>query len=470
MEKIFFINKNNPTHFTVHSEGYVTNSLTKERVPVYETPRSKEGRVYLCKRYYNLGKLIADYFLENPQGFTTISYIDGDTNNCCVDNLRWGKEPPKEEHRPAKLNGENTHFVITKTGKVFNLNTGKENKNYNKREISKHIQITHRGVSYSRALYLWYAETFNISAEEAYQLIEGEKKKNPEQNVYNQKEKVVLFNLYTLYPDGKIINNQTKKEIFGSLNGGYRRVKLIQDNNIQSSFSLHRLVAENFLSNPEGLQFVHHKDNNRDNNCYQNLEWATREENNAGYNKTSSFGNKKVFVFDDKFKEEWKPYPNSDYLVSNYGRVKNLKTKRILSGSLDKKGYHRYNLTLDGQLKGFLGHVLVWEVFKGNKEESNVINHIDGDKSNNRLDNLESVSQSENVRKAIHDTQSFKKWGKITCTDIEGNEIGVYLTSQKASEALGIPSGTIRSGILKGNLVHEKYYFTRSEGSEDIQK
>lgn len=44
-------------------------------------------------------------------------------------------------------------------------------------------------------------------------------------------------------------------------------------------FSVHRLVAEAFIPNPNGFQVVNHKDGNRGNNCVENLEWCSQEDN-----------------------------------------------------------------------------------------------------------------------------------------------------------------------------------------------
>lgn len=48
-------------------------------------------------------------------------------------------------------------------------------------------------------------------------------------------------------------------------------------------YRLHRLVAQAFVSNPEGKPLVHHKDHNKLNNHYSNLEWATYQENAIAY-------------------------------------------------------------------------------------------------------------------------------------------------------------------------------------------
>jgi len=55
---------------------------------------------------------------------------------------------------------------------------------------------------------------------------------------------------------------------------GYRRVRLQG-----RTFKVHRLVAEAFVPNPYNLPYVLHKDGDRDNNHYTNLEWSSRQSN-----------------------------------------------------------------------------------------------------------------------------------------------------------------------------------------------
>ncbi len=101
-------------------------------------------------------------------------------------------------------------------------------------------------------------------------------------------------------------------------------------------------------------------------------------------------------------REEWKPIPGYEhYLVSNYGRVFNQKPGRrpkILHPSSGKNGYLVVVLYKDGQAKGYQIHRLVLLLFKGEAPSSeHQVNHVDLNKRNNRVDNLEWVTRLENM-------------------------------------------------------------------------
>lgn len=61
-------------------------------------------------------------------------------------------------------------------------------------------------------------------------------------------------------------------------NTGYERVDLFK-NRHRKQYSVHRLVAITFIDNPDNKPFVNHRDENKINNCADNLEWVTHVEN-----------------------------------------------------------------------------------------------------------------------------------------------------------------------------------------------
>lgn len=105
-----------------------------------------------------------------------------------------------------------------------------------------------------------------------------------------------------------------------------------------------------------------------------------------------------------KLKKCRKIRPYKHYEVSNMGRVRNSKTGKIIKISLDRGGYpcaHIRGYNRYGEISSLHPnvHILVADTFKLCKpEDKTQINHIDGDKTNNRLDNLEYVSMSENIK------------------------------------------------------------------------
>lgn len=103
-------------------------------------------------------------------------------------------------------------------------------------------------------------------------------------------------------------------------------------------------------------------------------------------------------------KEQWKPVKDyEDYEVSNLGRVKSLNYKRtgkekLMSPGKDSNGYLKVTLFKNGVGKPFSINRLVWQTFVGEIPPKWDINHLDENKENNHLENLEACSHGDNMR------------------------------------------------------------------------
>lgn len=102
--------------------------------------------------------------------------------------------------------------------------------------------------------------------------------------------------------------------------------------------------------------------------------------------------------------EIWKPTPYPDYDASNLGRVRSLGSgvPVVLTPKTDRLGYLWLSLRINGKNKRCLVHRLVAETFMPNPDNKPEVNHINGDKADNRVENLEWCTHAENMRHAVN--------------------------------------------------------------------
>lgn len=101
--------------------------------------------------------------------------------------------------------------------------------------------------------------------------------------------------------------------------------------------------------------------------------------------------------------EIWKDIKNLEgkYQVSNLGNVRNKKTFVVLNPRINKYGYRQIIFKYDGKEKTKLVHRLVAEAFLENPNGYEIVNHIDYNRLNNNVDNLEWCTVADNVHHSI---------------------------------------------------------------------
>ena len=294
---------------------------------------------------------------------------------------------------------------------------------------------------------------------------------------------------------------------------GYLKVSLVSKNSKKVHF-VHRLVALEFLDNPEKKTDVNHKDKNGLNNNLSNLEWMTRKENNihrckgtkitsnknkpilridrktsqvldkynsielAGiwaftngltkspHNGRNAIGNcvcglsNKAYNFkwqyentnEDYENEIWKEVilqnnnsTDKHYFVSSLGRYKN--SFGVISSNYK---VHSGYISVGVYNKTYRIHRLVALAFIENPENKEQVNHLDGNKLNNCVSNLEWATNQENQIHKIQTGLGNNFTRKITQFDLEMNKIKDFNSIVEASKELNIGKSNI-SGVLSNS-------------------
>lgn len=160
--------------------------------------------------------------------------------------------------------------------------------------------------------------------------------------------------------------------------------------------------------------------------------------------------------------EIWKPITyNSEYLISNQGNVK--RGEKIIKGWVQNTGYR----TICIGRKKYSVHRLVAETFLDNPNNYPIINHKDGNKQNNCVDNLEWCTYKHNINEAqkigLYDKRNKNmsvnplRSKKIKLLDKNSNKCKVYKNMKEASISLGYNPSYISHKIVKGKFENENF-------------
>lgn len=152
--------------------------------------------------------------------------------------------------------------------------------------------------------------------------------------------------------------------------------------------------------------------------------------------------------------ETWLPITGfeNEYMCSNHGKVKSLPRngtvsyERILKPKLTWDGYYEYALQKHGKSKYVRAHVVVARAFLENPNNYPQVNHKDGNKLNNCVDNLEWCTLSHNVRHAYNMGLNPKRFGKendkskkVYQYTLDGIFVKQWDSCREIERQLGIP-------------------------------
>lgn len=159
--------------------------------------------------------------------------------------------------------------------------------------------------------------------------------------------------------------------------------------------------------------------------------------------------------------EIWKQlhfYANGRYEVSNMGRVRTIYTtippKVLRTRVCKSNGYDTINFTFEGKKKTFTIHSLVAKLFIRDYDGNNeVVNHIDGNKLNNHINNLEIIDRKGNLKHAMS-TELQKTNHKIIYQGVE------YLSKTQMRRALHMGERVQNRLIENGEAVLLTNYTT----------
>lgn len=152
--------------------------------------------------------------------------------------------------------------------------------------------------------------------------------------------------------------------------------------------------------------------------------------------------------------------PYNSYAVSDLGQVKNIKTGKILSQHLrPNDGYLQVTLWSNNKRKSFPVHRLVALNFLDNSENKRDVNHINGIKTDNRLENLEFVTPSENNYHAVH--MKLVNCIPVQIIDLIDQKVYKFDSISQAAAYFNLDKRNLARALKRQNQIYSHYKITK---------
>ena len=157
-------------------------------------------------------------------------------------------------------------------------------------------------------------------------------------------------------------------------------------------------------------------------------------------------------------------YCCADYIVDSDGYVLNKNRTNALKSTTNNKGYQLITISTENGNKTLTVHSAVAKTFLGDMSQCGMqINHIDGDKTNNALSNLEWVTQSENIKHSIYITHTRESKNKLATFGFDKKTGELLYAYDSLAECVSDIKGdsdekTVRTAICKVIYGKKKSY------------
>ena len=153
--------------------------------------------------------------------------------------------------------------------------------------------------------------------------------------------------------------------------------------------------------------------------------------------------------------EQWKPIQefNGEYEVSNLGRVRSMKryygmVGRIMPQTIQRKGYYAVTFWMNNKAYCRKVHRLVIEAFTPNPDNLPCINHIDGNKLNNHVSNLEWCTYQANMQHAVRTGLTHPhRWTDEERKQISERNKGQRVSDEQRAKLSAALKGRSRPGV-----------------------
>ena len=247
------------TNYEVSNYGKIRSKITGNIVKTFTNNKgysqvtlNNNGKIVSSTAH----RLVATAFVENINNESTVDHINRDRSDNRATNLRWSSHKQQSENRKSKefagkkvlMIDKDTNAVIKSFDSMYNAGMF-----FNKESGFKNISQCILGKVKTALGYKWKFDQT--------ELLEGEIWKRYKDNMY-------ISNLGRCRKNGYILTFEIEDQ-----------TSYLSTSHKGKHLSIHRLVAELFVLNPENKEIVNHKDGDIYNNAASNLEWVSRSEN-----------------------------------------------------------------------------------------------------------------------------------------------------------------------------------------------